>query len=306
MNEHIKNLKEKHKDFIKKIEVELLKENDDYGNAKRLEIYLNAFKEKKVKDKKEKIIILQEMASDYEAEVAYNEYLEQLDSPRQYLEKTFPTFYRHFKIRFDKFIGDWLKTIGEEKFSDSFTKDLFVFYCRLVQSEIESEINYINAINYVEKNGLPTVKPGRKNMTYETFIAVVDTLFELPDMIIASFDLRSQVFKESQIQFQEKQRGSNLTPGNYIEFRKSGSYLRYKMVAKLIKIFDTKFKHIHGTQEKACQIAESNPTSFSKWLNSKSKDRNGKTNFDKYLFWQSDIPESEHSQLKELIDNFLK
>jgi hypothetical protein len=134
--------------------------------------------------------------NDFEIEVAYKNYLDQLDEPRWYLEKTFPTFYKHFRLRFDKFIVDWATAIGVKKFDEDFIKNHFIFYCRLITSEIISEPNYKDAIEYVESNGLPVKESGKINLIFAAFTEILDLLFDLPEMIVKSFGISSQELED--------------------------------------------------------------------------------------------------------------
>jgi len=237
-------------------------------------------------------------------EEAYQNYLDQLDSPRWYLEKTYPTFYKHFKIRYDKFISEWVQALGEGKFDNGFINDLFVFYCRIITAIVENDSEYGKAINYVEANGLPLKKIGNINLNSDLFYEAVDLLFETPDMLITSFNTKKLDFQK---QFQDKQRSSGLIPGNNIENRKKQpNFPKYKKVAKLIKILENSYNYVNGKQKIACEIAGCNPTSFSRWLNSKTKIDKKKLNFEKFLTLQNEITEEEKKQLKAEIDNYLK
>lgn len=120
-------------------------------------------------------------------EEAYQNYLDQLDAPRWYLEKTYPKFYEHFKERFEKFLSEWKTATKIDDFSKEFKDELFVTYCRYINAEIDYEPNYKDALLYIEKNGFKPKTPGRISMMESTFISVLETLFEFPELIIYTF-----------------------------------------------------------------------------------------------------------------------
>lgn len=184
MNIEIAKLREKHKEFLEVINAELIKENDYSGNYHRLDDYLNDFKGKKVKNKKEKELLLKKMRDDNFAEDSYRGYLHQLDRPRWELETTYPTFYIHFKERFEIFINEWKTAAKLNDLTKDSTDEMFVTYCRYVNAEINYENNYKEALEYVEKNGFMTKTTGNNNLFDSAFIEVLNTLFELPEFII--------------------------------------------------------------------------------------------------------------------------
>ena len=55
MKDEIRQLRKKHKKFVEKIEGELIRENDDRGNASRLEDYLVELEGKRIKHKSDGI-----------------------------------------------------------------------------------------------------------------------------------------------------------------------------------------------------------------------------------------------------------
>jgi hypothetical protein len=66
------------------------------------------------------------------------------------------------------------------------------------------------------------------------------------------------------------------------------------------------YNYVSGKQKIACEIAGCNPTSFSRWLNLKTKSDNKRHNYVKYQAWQKEITKEEIKQLKIEIDDYLK
>lgn len=185
MKKEIEKLIKKHKKFVEDIEKKLIKETDDFGNARRLEDYIKGLKEKTFADKEEKEMILKEMMSDYDASDAYQRFLDEFDAPRWYLEKTYPTFYKYFKERYKTFLDNWTTKISTE-FKEDFKDALFVDYCKKIMFEIDDEINFKETIIEIEKKGVPNKVHGKMNLSRDFFFQIIDDLFEIPELIIAT------------------------------------------------------------------------------------------------------------------------
>ncbi len=197
-------LKEKHKDFISKLEKDLVTEGDYYGNARRLEYYLENHLINSIDDYEEKKVIVNAMIEDYDISAQYESYLDQLDGPRWYLEKTYPIFYKHFKERFEKFLDEWKAAAKIDDFAKEFKDELFLTYCRYINAEIDIESNYKDALLYIEKYRFKPKTPGRINMMESTFFSVLETLFELPEFILHSFNIKEEEWKKAQHDYQEE------------------------------------------------------------------------------------------------------
>lgn len=137
-------------------------------------------------------------------EDAYQSYLDEIDAPRWNLEKTYPTFYKSFKKRFEKFLEDWKTAAGLDDFSKEFMEENFVTYCRYINAEINYEPNYKNALEYIEKNGFPHPAAGKINLIESTFNSVIETLFELPDMIIYTMNNDKDKIKKKLEEWENK------------------------------------------------------------------------------------------------------
>lgn len=303
MNPDIEKLKEKHKAFLKKINAELIKENDFNGNYHRLDDYLNDLKGKKVKNKKEKELLLKKMRDDNYAEVAHQDYLDQLDGPRWYLEKTYPIFYKHFKSRFERFIDSWKKAIKTEKFDDNFLKDLFVHYCDLIGIIIKANSEFTAVVEEVERVGLPSTEERKISLTRSLYEDILDLLFEVPDTLILSFNKPNSDYENV---FRDKHKANSIYSGNVIEDRKNGNAAKYMQIAKLIKVMEMEFKNLKGLQTIACNIVGCSVTSFNRWLNSIKKATKSKENHRKFMSWQENITPAETEELKTKINSYLK
>jgi len=307
MESDIKKLKQKHKSFIDIINNELLVGAlNEQDKIDLLDTYLKKIKNSKIKNKKEKEKIVRSFISIYETAISYKDWLDEFDAPRWYLEKTYPIFYKHFEKKFNQFIKDWASKTGENKIHIDYKKDLFIFYCRMITAEIEAEDNFKYAIEYVEKNGYPKLKHNEIRLIKDTFDEVINILFELPELIIASFDPQGKVFEESQKQFQENQKNRDFTPGCYLKDRQKGNLDSYIKVAKLIKVFDVKFSYITGIQKKACDIVGCDKSSLSKWKNYKFKGSGKRLNSGEFSRWQNEITGDDSPILENEIIEYLK
>ncbi len=88
--------------------------------------------------------------------------------------------------------------------------------------------------------------------------------------------------------------------GNSLSKRNSKNSKKYKQVSLLTKVFEKKFPKIYGVQKKACEIADCNEVSLSKWKNANIINR------DLYYQWQEKITEQEEKELIITIENYLK
>lgn len=232
--------------------------------------------------------------------------LEEKSNPSKKLENAYPIFYKQFEKRYKKFLKEWEGSAKIPTLSRDFKIDLFENYCRSIKLEIESSLLYSAIISSVEKNSLPKEESGTINLQLDIFNDAVNRMFKLHDLIIASFKSKGAELQKKLEHYQEDQKRNNLNQGNYLENRKNGNFPKYNKVAKFIKILEDSYKHISGKQKRACEIAGCNSTSFSKWLNSKTKIDKKMLNYNKYSTWQNDITEEERKKLKIEIDNYLE
>lgn len=300
MNTDIEKLKEKHKEFLKKINAELIKENDFNGNYHRLDDYLSELKDKKVKNKKEKELLLNKIRDDNYAEVAYQDYLDQLDGPRWYLEKTYPIFYSHFKERFEKFIKEWAIAADFEDFNKEFTDDMFLNLCRQISYELEAEINFKEALLTIEKKGLTQTTKKKISLHTSAIDQLIDQILGLPEMILNSLVSSKEKWNKIQKEYIEKKKDKSIFPGNPFSKRGGDKIIKYERVAKIIKILEDDYPYVNGAQKFAGEIEGCNSNSFSKWMNYSTE------NSIIVLKWRKDVTEPEKNMLKEKIDQKLR
>jgi len=263
-------------------------------NFKRKKLVGKKIKDSRIKNQKEKAI--KAIDSDYDGAYDYQQWQDELDKPRWYLEKKYPIFYKQFEKKFNQFINDWDSKTGENKIHADLKKELFSLFCRMIDAEIEAEYNIKSSIEYVEKNGLQKVKHNRISLQKMSFDQAINLLFEVPELIIASFTTKHEEFQR---QLQEKLRDNNIWPGNYLGNRISGNFDRYKKVAKLMKVFEEHFPAVNGTQKIACEMADCNNFSFTRWKNYKS-------NIDVVIEWQKNVDQEEIIKLKNDIRTYLE
>lgn len=192
MKKEIEILIEKNKDFINMIEKDLIKDKDDFGNARRLEDYIIEQKKKNALEREQELILTTKI-DDYDASDAYQSYLNELDAPREYLEKTYPTFYKHFENRYNKFIDNWIAEVGDLEFDDDLRKKIFIDHCETITHRIKNDTGIQAAFAYINKHGLPEEVKNKVSLIRDAFFQTLDELFDLPEWIIASFTKKQEV-----------------------------------------------------------------------------------------------------------------
>ena len=140
-----------------------------------------------------------------------------------------------------------------------------------------------------------------KIITPQMYNCINERIVDFSNLIMLGFDYtnrkRKTSIKPNNEELREKYK---LFIGNKLQKRDPVRLEKYMKIAKLLKIMDDNFRYVAGSQKIACEIADCEPTSFSKWKNSRRE------NFDTILKWQEDINVKERTELKNEIDNHIK
>jgi len=136
---------------------------------------------------------------------------------------------------------------------------------------------------------------------YEKCKIIDEKLLDLSNLIMLGFDHTSRKRKTSiKPNNKEIQDKYKIFIGNKLQKRDPVRLNKYIKVAKLLKLMEDNFNYVSGSQKIACEIADCEPASFSKWKNAREE------NFDNILKWQSDINEKERSELENEIEKHIK
>ena len=127
---------------------------------------------------------------------AYQNYLDELDAPRWHLEKTYPTFYNHFKGKYEEFLATWREETGFEFMTKQYQDDLFIDFCKRINCEIKSDFIIKDALNYIDKKGWPKPEPGKISLSANAVDQLIDTVLEFPEFIIYSLKKDSDNVKK--------------------------------------------------------------------------------------------------------------
>ncbi|MCF8259762.1 MAG: hypothetical protein K9J12_03240 [Melioribacteraceae bacterium] len=142
-----------------------------------------------------------------------------------------------------------------------------------------------------------TEKDDIMNELIEEVELIIEEFFELPEIMIDSFRMKEEDWKNRIIDIEMNYVRRLLTP----ERAKL-----YKKIARLIVVITNDFYRGYGAQGLACKIMGTDPKTFSKWKTSTLEHSEVMYNLPIFEKFQENISGSEREELKELVKKHLE